>query len=58
MTTGSNIAEARIGQGTTGKSNNYERGLELAESGQHEDALVCIQEHRPPVVPGRAGVDR
>ena len=45
MTTGSNIEQARIGQGTTGKSNNYERGLELAESGQHEQALICIQEH-------------
>ena len=45
MTTGSNIEEPRIGQGATSMSNNYERGLELAESGQHEQALVCIQEH-------------
>ena len=26
-------------------SNDYERGLDLAEAGKHTDALACIQKH-------------
>ena len=28
-----------------GNTNNYEKGLQLAEAGRYQDALVCIQEH-------------
>jgi len=28
-----------------GKPNYYEKGLELAESGKHQEALACMQEH-------------
>ncbi len=31
--------------GTEMNSSNYERGLELAEAGRHDEALECIQEH-------------
>ncbi len=25
--------------------NDYQKGLELAEAGRHQEALVCIQKH-------------
>ena len=28
-----------------GQQNQYERGLELAESGNYQEALACMQEH-------------
>jgi len=30
---------------TSGSSNNYQKALELAEAGRHEEALTCIQEY-------------
>ncbi len=36
-------------------SNQYQRGLELAEAGRHEEALACLEEHLR-TVPGDAQV--
>jgi glycosyltransferase involved in cell wall biosynthesis len=37
------------------RSNQYQRGLELAEAGRHEEALACLEEHLR-TAPGEAQV--
>jgi glycosyltransferase involved in cell wall biosynthesis len=34
-----------MNNGQLGNANNYEKGLKLAEAGQYQQALTCIQEH-------------
>jgi hypothetical protein len=43
--TNSNPLGGQMRNNTFGNVNHYERGLELAEAGRHQEALVCIQQY-------------
>jgi tetratricopeptide (TPR) repeat protein len=40
-----NSQQLRTQSGALGSSDNYQKGLELAEAGRYQEALTCIQEH-------------
>lgn len=45
LETNSNPLDGQMQNNTFGNVNLYERGQELAETGRHQEALVCIQEY-------------
>ena len=45
MGTNSNLLDGQRQNSERGNSNNYERGLELAEAGNYQEALACMQKH-------------
>lgn len=45
MGTNSNQSGEQGHNNVHGNHNHYERGLELAEAGKHQEALACMQEH-------------
>jgi hypothetical protein len=45
MGTNSNQIGEQKHNNVLGNPNHYERGLELAEAGKYQEALVCMQEH-------------
>ena len=45
METDSNQGSEQEHNNVLGNQNHYERGLELAENGQYQEALVCMQEY-------------
>jgi tetratricopeptide (TPR) repeat protein len=45
MTLETNSQQSKTQDSTLGQLNHYQRGLELAEAGQYQQALACLQEH-------------
>ena len=43
--TDSNLPGGQMQNDAFGNVNHYQRGLELAEAGRHQEALACMQEH-------------